>query len=43
LLDIKAHKETLNLNGLREEEPTSIAGASSIIDLSEQILVKEIE
>jgi hypothetical protein len=41
LLDIKAHKEMLN--GLRKEEPTSIARARLIIDPSEQILVKEIE
>jgi len=31
------------LDGLREEEPTSIAGARLIIDPSEQILVQEIE
>jgi hypothetical protein len=41
LLDIKAHKEMLN--GLREEEPTSIAGVRLIIDSSKQILVKEIK
>jgi hypothetical protein len=41
LLDIKAHEEMLN--GLREEEPTSIAGAGLVIDPSEEILVKEIE
>jgi hypothetical protein len=37
LLDIKAQKETLN--DLREEEPTSVAGARLIIDPSEQTLV----
>ena len=31
------------LDGLREEKPTSIAGARLIIDPSEQILVQEIE
>ena len=41
LLDIKAHKEMLD--GLRKEEPTSIAGARLIIDPSKQILVKKIE
>jgi len=41
LLDIKPYKEMLN--GLREEEPTSVAGARLVIDPSEKILVKKIE